>query len=1550
MNTKAIHRQLLLLKTLITGHSTPRYNTADESPLRAELFSADQMEQHGKHLATLHKLTQGHASDQLLSRLSANEEVLVGVCRLLTTAVTANTRISPAEEWLLDNFYLIEEQIRTAKRHLPKGYSRELPRLLHGPSAGLPRVYDIALEIISYGDGRVDVDSLTRFVASYQTLTALKLGELWAIPIMLRLALIENLRRVAACISLSRMNQELAIFWANKMMEVAKKDPKSLILVIADMARSKPPMVSSFVAELVRRLQGQSSALALPLTWIEQWLSEANLTIEQLIQSEAQRQAADQVSIGNSIGSLRLLTTTDWRDFVETLSVVEQTLGRDPAGIYLRMDFATRDRYRHEVERIAKRAGLAEGEVAQAAMQLAGSATARSVPGNNGDTRTTHIGYYLIDQGVSQLEQAVKLQRPPLFRLQRLFSRYPLAPYLGVILLLTLAFTAELLSRADSDGLQGWRLLSAALLLLLASSQLAIGLVNWLATLLTTPHSLPRMDFSLGIPAQSRTLVVIPTMLTSTQNIEELVEALEVRFLGNRDDNLHFGLLTDWRDASEETMAEDETLLQFAAHRIGELNNKYRSADPVATSDNRASSFFLFHRPRLWNPQEHLWMGYERKRGKLADLNAFLRGNKQRNGKNRFALIVGNTGTPGEAGILAEVRYVITLDTDTQLPRESAQQFVATMAHPLNRPLCDQQKRCVSAGYGILQPSVRVSLTGDYASHYERLWGSELGIDPYTRAVSDVYQDIFAEGSFIGKGIYEVDAFEWALNDRFPENRILSHDLLEGCYARCGLLSDSHLYEDYPARYSMDVSRRHRWIRGDWQLLSWLRRKVPGAGGQYEKNPLSMLSQWKIFDNLRRSLTSTALCLLLLLGWTVLSRTLPSVWFWTGAVVGIILLPSLSAFVMDLFRKPAEVLLRQHLAAEMRSAGKYVAQATLTLICLPFDAYISLDAIVRSLWRMLWSRKRLLEWNPASNLDAVSSCRFGINRTDLSAAVQLMWVASLFALLIALYLSTKNPDALTVAFPILALWFFSPLIMWWMSRPVSRDEAMLSAVQITFLRKISRKTWAFFETFVSAADNWLPPDNYQEYRGVSVAHRTSPTNIGLALLSNLSAYDFAYIPAGPLLERTAHTLNTMQKLQRYQGHFYNWYDTLSLQPLHPLYISSVDSGNLASNLLILRSGLHGLIDAPIVSKRVFEGLQDTLELLADGGKNITLPLLKIFRQNLEAACASPPATLSGVHVVLERLTKQILRFTASLDNQPKADVAGGDVPFWAHTLARQCQAALDELMFLAPWLELSPAPADLDDLLALDSIPSLSELVQLEKTMLPIIKQHRYAADDLEQHRWLEKWQLALADGSRRARERMQLIEHLVTQVSAFAHMEYDFLYDKKRHLLAIGYNADERRRDTSFYDLLASEARLCVFVAIAQGQLPQESWFALGRTLTSTGGEPTLISWSGSMFEYLMPLLIMPTFGNTLIDQTYRAAVQRQIEYGKQCGVPWGISECGYNVVDGHFNYQYRAFGVPGLGLKRGLADDLVIAPYASALALTVAPEAACHNLQRLA
>ena len=1503
-----VHEFLSRLRLYFQENDSTKKYANEAPPLRSELFNTYQMEQHGKHLAKTHQVRTGHkAPEWLLKRLADNEKILIEVRNLLIESIKEKNLITPGGEWLLDNFYLIEEQIRTGKRHLPKGYSQSLPNLINGPSSGLPRVYDIALEIISHSDGRIDIEGLRGFIESYQSVTNLKLGELWAIPIMLRLALIENLRRVSARIAIDKINRKLADYWAKQMIETAVKDPKSLILVIADMARSNPPMESSFVAELIRQLMWKGPTLALPLTWMEQRLSENRMTSNELVNRENQKQAADQVSISNSIGSLRFLSSIEWREFVESMSIVEQNLRKDIEGVYGKMDFPSRDRYRHVVERIAHKSAISESEVAEIAVRLAKEGEDINGP----DHRSAHVGYYLIDKGLEATERQARMQFSWKDSLYKQASNRSLPLYVGIIGFITFLLTAGMLAKGYAGGTPACLLVITGILSLIATSQLAVSIVNWAATLLVAPRLLPRMDFSEGIPSESRTLVVVPTLINSAQNIESLVEALEVRFLANRNENLSFGLLTDFPDAKEKDLPGDAALLELAQKKTEELNQKYGADRDI---------FFLFHRPRLWNPNDHVWMGYERKRGKLTELNALLR-----HGTRQFFSLIG-----GDTKALSNVKYVITLDTDTLLPRDAAWKMVATMAHPLNRPVYNEKTSRVMEGFGILQPRAAICLPRSNSSIYEQIHANDTGIDPYTRVTSDVYQDLFDQGSFIGKGIYDIDAFERSLKGRFPENRILSHDLLEGCYARSGLLSDVQLYEAHPSRYSDDVSRRHRWIRGDWQIAWWFLPIVPDAHSRFAKNTISALSRWKIFDNLRRSLVSPALVILLLLGWSILSDP----WFWTLSVVAIIILPGLIFSTRNFLYKSKEISFQQHLSFSFGTLLDQIIQNVFMLTCLPYEAYYSLDAIIRTSWRMLVSHKKLLEWKPSGHHE-------NSNDKTIRAAYLSMWISPVISVAAIVYLIIYDAGRLGIAAPFILAWILSPLVSWWMGRPPAKQEEKLSDEQVIFLQKLSRKTWAFFETFVVAEDNWLPPDNYQQSPEPATAHRTSPTNIGLSLLANLAAYDFGYIGMGVLLERTKNTIIAMGAMERYSGHFFNWYNTITLQPLFPKYISTVDSGNLAGHLLTLRQGLLELSHQNVSTVNIFKGLRDVILILDEQVKDN--PSVLQLKDELESIVNSDTITLITAKSYLESFT---IRSSNLVDNLPAA--TGTDGRWWADAFDRQCREAIHELDLLAPWLVLPTAPEKFRAV-----IPGnlkLSELAAMPLELLPKINSFLKEVSTDEEKKWLNDFRKCIIESGNIANERLSEIVHLSMHCAEFADMAYDFLYDKGKHLLAIGYNLEEQKRDTGFYDLLASEARLCTFVAIAQGKLPQESWFALGRLVTNVGGSPVLLSWSGSMFEYLMPLLVMPTYENTLLDQTNKGVVERQMEYGRQRSVPWGISESGYNMVDASLNYQYHAFGVPGLGLKRGLIGDLVISPYSSALSLMVAPNEACKNLQVMA
>ncbi|MEQ1602821.1 MAG: glucoamylase family protein [Methylophilaceae bacterium] len=1490
-------------------------NERDNELLRAELFSIEQLKRHAAALAGQHKIDAHPGADKLLPRLADNARLLLKAYDVVTAAAVPGQRIVPAEAWLLDNFYLIEQQIDQARHHLPRGYSKQLPRLASGLSAGFPRIYDLAIELISHMDGRVDSDNATHIIAAYQTVEPLKLGELWAFPIMLQLALLENLRRVAVRIARRREELDAAVTWADRMLTAAETDPKQLIQLLAEFANADVPLTAPFVEEFYARLQAQGLAMAFVQTWVEQKLLEQGVTATQLSEVAGRTAAANQISIANSIGSLRFIGAMNWKDYVESLSVVEHTLREDPAAMYAAQDFATRDRYRHVIEDLARGSVCNESVIARAAITLAQNA-ALQLPMN---ARSTHVGYYLIDHGRAALEQAVNCRLSCKVRACRLFTHFRLPLYLSPIFLLTLLSTLLVLEALDDFSFSNWRIWFFAIALVIAASALAISLVNLLVTQLLPPRALPRLDFSHSIPPAHRTMVVVPTLLSSAPGLDSLLEALEIRYLGNRDANLFFALLTDFNDAAELTLPHEEALLAHARAAVQALNVTYTADRPCI--------FYLFHRPRVWNPIERVWMGYERKRGKLEQFNALLRGEAQ----SAFSAMVG------DMSILPGIQYVITLDTDTQLPRDSARTLIGNMAHPLNRPVFDADKGRIVEGYAILQPRASISLTSAGQTWFTKLFAGEAGIDPYSREVSDVYQDVFGEGSFIGKGIYDVDAFRLAVDGRFPENLILSHDLLESGYARSALVTDVDLIEEHPASYATETSRRHRWIRGDWQLAGWLLAHVPGpepepgvrnnadhtVKAKRQPNPLTALLVWKIFDNLRRSLLPLSLLALLTGGWLL---GLGHAWMWTLLVLGVVALPIMLSTVIGLLRKPAERDWLVHLMLTGKAANQPIALAVLSLIFLPYDSYICLDAIARSGVRMLFTRRGLLLWH----LQAYSKRNA---RRTLADFLMEMWVAPVFAIVLAGALAWSWNESVTsiparinellFSVPFLLLWLLSPVAGWWISLPLTATSPDLSASQRLFLRASARRTWRFFAEFVGPADNWLPPDNFQEYPTPVIASRTSPTNIGMALLANQTAYDFGYISAGAFLQLTENTLATMEKLERYHGHFFNWYDTRTLQPLHPHYVSSVDSGNLAGSLLTLQAGLAELKQQPILSPYAFHGLQDTLQVFTehvpakpapDLAKKILFLQQKLEALTQPASSTTPALTLFALLDVLDELHQTCGGLVAWLPLDTDID---GELHYWAQAFDQQTSALREDIARLVAAPEKFVTIPTLADLAAAglphDANPSTG--------LMP----------------------------AHEAMQRLHKIDDLMQRSRALATMDFEFLYDQARDLLAIGYDVSERRRDPSCYDLLASEARLASFLLIAEGQVPQKHWFSLGRLLTSHGGAVSLISWSGSMFEYLMPRLLMPGYDNTLLEQTCQAVVLRQIEYGKQRAVPWGISESCYNATDASQIYQYRAFGVPGLGFKRGLGDDLVIAPYATALALTVMPQASCRNLQAM-
>ncbi len=1499
---------------------------ADEKPFQAEFFSVERLEQYAQTLASQHKTVTRKGRAQLLPRLEDNGRILESAYKALVEALRQGRAISPAAEWLVDNYHIIEEQLREIRQDLPQSYYHELPKLAEGELEGYPRIYSVALELIAHTDSRLGTNTLQRFIRAYQTVAPLSIGELWAVAITLRLALVENLRRLAIAIARARAEREEADKLADKLLELASLQPTAVMSTLNERLGKREELPQTFVVQLVQRLREQHPSVMPVMDWIEKQLTREGASIEQTIHAEHQRQAAAQVTVGNIITSMRLLSTLDWNDFFEKVSLIEPLLGRDPAGVYSRMEFASRDRYRHVVERISKRTRASELEIAEAAVNLAAQTKEDSGP-------QKHVGYYLIDAGLALLESNFRYQPRPAERLRRFLLRHATGTYLGTLTFLTVLIMSLLLYTMYAHG-ASWQLIVTALLALIPASDLAVTVLNWDLTHFFPPRLLPRMDTAKGIPPEAATFVVVPTLFLNDSQVHELVERLEVHYLANQDEHVYFALLGDFPDAESEETPADSNLLAIAQSGIDALNRTHGN-----------ERFHLFHRRREWNLGENKWMGWERKRGKLEEFNRLLRGATD----TSFVVRTANDA------LLQSIRYVITLDSDTQLPRDVARKLVGAAIHPLNQPGIDTSSNRVTYGYGILQPRVSISLASASRSRFVQIFSGYTGIDPYTTAVSDVYQDFIGEGSFTGKGLYNVDAFQQTLDNRVPPNSLLSHDLFECLFARAALTTDIELLDDYPASYEGYARRAHRWARGDWQIARWLFPTVPDGEGRKVRNVLPLIGRWKILDNLRRSLVALSLFL-----WLVASCALfpGSPWLWFLFAFLVIAFPVCLHVSTGLLMHPRGIPWTSHFWSLWGDVRTNTAQITLSFVFLTHQAWLMCDAIVRSLYRQLISRKKLLEWVSAAETETKE-------RNTLGSFVRFMWAAPVLSLAALGLTSAFKPSSLPVMGPLAFIWLLSPLIAYLVSKPRPHERKLLSAEDTAFARVIARRTWRFFETFVGAEDNWLPPDNFQEDPSPVIAHRTSPTNIGLLLLTTSAARDLGYLAALEFVEREELTFATMAKLGRLHGHFFNWYDTKTLEPLLPQYISTVDSGNLAGHLLAVKQACVEFPDKSLFDESVILGLTDTIDAIATEAS-----VLGSFRQRTEvvtvrqlqdeiAACRQllkiePGENLQPWIVLfdcLARRASEIEDIVNALAHE-HGDNTFKELRWWVGALQNQVGRLRKDVEALTSWGALLPlVEAEISDtewapiLKLLQRVPTLAEIPQLcDRALVQLAAvQDHVTPIAARLTKALEQSAGASADMLSRLSRLARRCDQIV------AEMDFSFLFDVERKLFTIGYNVTASRADDSYYDLLASEARLASFVGIAKGDVPQQHWFRMGRTLTKVDGGRALISWTGTMFEYLMPLLVMKDYQATLLAETYRTVVERQIEYGEERGVPWGISEAAYNVRDLHFNYQYGPFGVPGLGLKRGLIEDLVVAPYATMLALTVEPDAAMSNLRRL-
>ena len=1347
-----------------------------------------------------------------------------------------------AVEWLVDNWFIIADAMRRVERDLPGHFARQLPRRAASPDVGLPRAWRLARLMIGAAGDFLEPSQGAVLVEEYQRRTPLTLGELWAIPALLRLAILEDL---AAC----------AAHFAGTPTGAAERG-----------AVDAPVITETRVAACVT--------------------------------------------------GLRRIATYDWKTFVEAASRIEALLRQDPAGAHARGDFATRDRYRKVVEQLARWAATDERVVAAEALALSREAAATD--------RARHVGYFLVDAGRATLERRLGCAIPRRVRWRRWIERHATASYLGAVMTLTVALAMPPVLHVRDAGTGLFNVAVVALLVIVPALGVAVPAVNWLVTQIFPPRLLPRLDFEDGVPAECRTLVAVPTLLTIRADVDAMLRQLELNYQGNADPAIRFVLLADAPDAATPETPEDAPLLAAARAGVDALNRRY-------PSDGDAH-FLLLYRPRRWNAAEGCWMGWERKRGKLSELNRLLLGDETTD------LVV----EAGGVDALRQVRYVITLDADTVLPGGVAARLIGAFAHPLNAATFDASGR-VRAGYTVLQPRVEVAGRSAGETPFARIFEGDTGLDLYGQSTSDAYQDLFGAGIYAGKGIYDVAAFERSLAGRVPDNALLSHDLFEGIHGRAAFVSNVQLLEDFPSHVLGYVRRLHRWVRGDWQLLPWLGRRVPLADGSRARNRLALIDRWKIVDNLRRSLTAPAVLALLVLGWLALPG---SPWFWTLVAAGTFAIPIALGAATSANRLVAGAAWRPTVTRAMHGVWTDALRWLLALVLLVVEAATVLDAVARTLTRLVVTRRHLLEWQSAA-LTARAlrhATRAGVVWRQTAASPTLGLVGAGAVLVLA-------PASLPSAIPFLLAWLVAPEVAHVLSRPLRRAVPILTVGERARLRRVARRTWLYFERILSPDHAWLAPDHVQEAPIARVADRTSPTNIGLGLLSTFAAYDLGYLGLRSLGTTLTNKMDGLAQLQRFRGHFFNWTDLRTREPLRPRYISMVDSGNLAAALVAVRQGCLDLARAPVVAPALWRGLADTLDVFRECVERLPpdIPETATLTREVEEfatrldASPTPPVALASA-------TRRLRTDGIPALERALADVveAAGDaidpvrlreLRTWIERLRYQTDRVLLELDALAPWagaFEAGAAPAELPH-----RFPTLAEAAEppAEWTAVSI-------PDPEARQRYAE----ALAHGAQRAREVLTEL-HAVAERTAtlVAEMDFGFLYNRDRQVFHIGYDVDAGRLDNSYYDLLASEARLSSLVAIAKRDVPERHWLHLGRPFGRVGGRRVLLSWGGTMFEYLMPSLLVEQPDQSLLAAGCEAAIHTQERFGRRHGIPWGISESAFDQLGPDGQYQYRAFGVPGLGLKHGLGDRLVVAPYASLLGLPIAPRNVVANLRHL-
>lgn len=1518
----AVISVVLLWGVLYKANKRRNINMRDAS------LTVEELEEHARSMSLEHSVvSQKKKLNWPMKRMSENFSFIREAYRELNVEVNKKQSLPAAAEWLLDNFYVLEEQVSSLRRDLTQKSYFQLPVLKKGPYEGVTRIFALTMELVGHTHGRIEEDTLLKYLEAYQTHNILFEREIYAIPAMLKLALIENIRIISEEVLETRKQWKLADAAVEKWMAEEYTENEKIEGLFRNSGKAISDAIEnanpSFVEHLFYRLRRSGKRYSDVLRYIDKSLDKCDTSTEDIAQKEHDTQAASTLFMGNCFVSLKHLSSMNWTELFDEASNLERILRKDPDNTYNLMDINSRFYYKSTVEKIAKMFSISELYIAKEALSLAQDAKLSErflKEGDSEDTRTHHIGYYLVDDGLRELENRQQIKLKPFAKFSRILETRQGLIYMFSIVVLTLLLTSSavryaIVSASSNTLIYG---ILAAFAVVIPASEIVIAVVNWIVCRLKKPVVFPRMELKDGIPDSMSTMVVIPAIVPDPKRAKELMENLENHYLGNREKNLYFALIGAFKDSNQETSRGDQDVLNEASERIEELNKKY--------ANGGKDIFYFYNRERMLNEKDSTWTGWERKRGALMEFNELLMGSQDTTFSFRSSEVLPD----------ANIKYVITLDADTVLPLGMAKKMIGTMAHPLNRPVIDAQKGIVIKGYGLMQPRVSFDSDSSNKSLFSRIYTGQEGLDPYASAISDVYQDLFSEGIFTGKGIYDLKVFQMVLNGTLPENAILSHDLLEGSFVRAALVSDLELVDSYPSKYNSFMARLHRWMRGDWQLVPWLFKRVPIKNNILIANPLSDVSKWKITDNLRRSLLAPAVLLLILLGFSLLPGA-GIYWFGLGILaMGVSLALSLLTQIFSGgFRSDS---IKRHLPGFFGIKAS-IFQFFLGIIFLPYQAMRALNAIAVTLVRVFITKKNMLAWVTSSDADKAQS-------NSLQSYIRTMgWSSSTGAIAVILTYYFK-PENLALSLILLFLWLSAPVIAYLVSRDDNNQPERLEEKEILELRKITRKTWRYFEEFANLKNNYLAPDNFQEepYRGISP--KTSPTNIGLGLMASLTARDMGYIGTVEMVERVGKTIATVERMEKWNGHLYNWYDTRTLEPLKPMYVSTVDSGNLVCYLTTVVQGLHEYFEKPVIDTAFARGIIDTVK--AGLVENEELPVSLTGMRSYEMGNQNVPMKWNRTLEVF--LGHQNLSGAVKKEWQLKSE-----------DMARILKQELEKFM---PWLSIMDVPGegfssaavkgDFDHLMELmESNASLKELPELTRKMV-IQTQHlmdtvrkKGSVSSQAELEWLHEIQVAAKQSIQFLSVFIQQYEQLIARISKLSlETKFKALYNDRRHLFYIGYNVEEMKMTNSYYDLLASEARQTSYLAIARGEVPPKHWSMLGRSLTVIDHFKGLVSWSGTMFEYLMPLLIMRSYKNTLLDETYSFVVKSQIKYGKHRGTPWGSSESAYNVMDINLDYQYKAIGVPWLGLKRGLAEDAVIAPYATILALMVDPKAAYENL----